>query len=158
MAHDRESSESDPLLAFLRRQEPGLKRVFRRFAIPPPEAERILEDAFMTLVYRFDHLARPDRWLKRTVRGRCAAYWRRRQEELLALEPEIHHWLEDPEADAAERAARRRQLEDDIEALPRACRAPLKGHFGLGGPPGPAPQRCLRTLFRRWVRLLLSPP
>ena len=167
--------DRDPLHELLQRTQPSLKQIFTRFRMPPDVVEEILEDCLMVLVYRYDQLAQPDRWLLRTVRFRCLRYWRQRRYELsMLVQGVIFRWLEDESCDEATRQQRREELERQLQKLPPRCRRILGEIFRLVPPEGPIPPslknrvprggpyspesprvRCMNHLLRR---LLMEPP
>ncbi|MCH9646923.1 MAG: hypothetical protein K0U98_01720 [Deltaproteobacteria bacterium] len=119
--------ERDPLIELLWELQPQLQRIFQRFRVSSDQAESMLEDAMMVLVYRYEQLARPDRWLLRTLRYRCIRDWRERRRKLcFAVDQEIRNWISDETISREERKARRVELGEHISQLPQQCRPLLR--------------------------------
>ncbi len=127
-----EVTQQDPLIDLLWEMQPQLQRIFRRFRISTDLAETMLEDCMMVLVYRYDQLVRPDRWLLRTLRHRCVRHWRDRRKRLCtAVDTEIRQWIEDESISNEEKDKRRLELNQQIDRLPRRCRPLLRQTYGL---------------------------
>lgn len=127
----------------LRSLQPQLTRLFERFSIPASVAEKLLEDTMMVLVYRFEELARPDRWLVKTLRFSCLRYRREQRRRLCkAVDAEIREWLLDGDLSSEERSARQQLLSAHIDQIPRRCRHLLRRSFKL---PPVAGEALLRT-------------
>src|SRR6195952_6142744 len=69
----------ESLNILLKASRPRLERVLRNFEIPPEDAEDILQDAQLTLLYKWDKIRSPESWLIGTVKKRCIMYWRKRR-------------------------------------------------------------------------------
>ncbi|MCB1057205.1 MAG: hypothetical protein KDD11_17020 [Acidobacteria bacterium] len=133
MTSEMEPGNSDPVAELVRRLEPRLKQILVRFRIPVADAEAMLEDCLMVLLYRQEQIAQPDRWLQRSLRYRCVRHWRGQQRRLCRMvDGELVRWLEDEAVSSSERSGRRRLLDAEIARLPQPCQAPLRGRFGLG--------------------------
>ncbi|MDY7093496.1 MAG: hypothetical protein SX243_11060 [Acidobacteriota bacterium] len=132
MSSEKQNGSADPLPELLEELEPQLKQLLARFRIPAAEAEAMLEDCLMVLIYRQDQIVDPRRWLQRTLRYRCVRHWRQHQERVCrALDIELRRWLEDEGVSASERQGRRRLLEREIERLPSPCRPVLRARLEL---------------------------
>jgi DNA-directed RNA polymerase specialized sigma24 family protein len=132
MSSEKQNGSADPLPELLEEMEPQLKELLARFRIPASEAEAMLEDCLMVLIYRQDQIVDPRRWLHRTLRYRCLRHWRQHQERVCrALDAELRRWLEDEGVSASERQGRRRLLEREIERLPGPCRPVLRARLEL---------------------------
>src|SRR5436305_13296845 len=68
----------ESLNVLLKSSRPRLERVLRNFEIPPEDAEDILQDAQLTLLYKWDKIRSPESWLLGTVKKKCITYWRKR--------------------------------------------------------------------------------
>ncbi len=151
------ATEPDPLIELLRQMQPQLKQLFHRFRIPAEAAEGMLEDCMMVMVYRHDQLARPDRWLLRTLRSRCVRHWHEKRRALCEkIDAEIRLWLEDRSIEPREREERRAELARAIDRVPLRCRPLLRRAYKLtpvsGEPPLPIGNQ------RSPLRLGLQPP
>ncbi len=72
----------DSLNHLLKSTRPRLERVLRSFEVPPEDAEDILQDAQLTLLYKWDKIRSPENWLVGTVKKKCIMYWRKRRGSL----------------------------------------------------------------------------
>jgi len=72
----------ESLNILLKNSRPRLERVLRNFEIPPEDAEDILQDAQLTLLYKWDKIRSPESWLIGTVKKKCIMYWRKRRGSL----------------------------------------------------------------------------
>jgi len=106
--------------------QPKLRRVFARFRLPPEDAEDVLQQSFLDLVYKQSQVYNPEAWLVATVRNRCIMYWRKRRRQI---------WLDliaQPEAPGQQQVALRRDLQTILARLPERCRSVLVLRYGLG--------------------------
>ncbi len=138
--------------------------MLRNFEIPPEDAEDILQDAQLTLLYKWDKIRSPESWLIGTVKKKCIMYWRKRRGSL--CEARGHG---DPRPACRSAAAGAGEGRADVRPQPRPLSAlhslplPLKLRYGLGyGPTEVAEQmgyrissirkvtnRCLAALTRQ---------
>src|SRR5260370_24806691 len=72
----------DSLNDLLKGTRPRLERVLRGFEVPLEDAEDIVQDAQLTLLYKWDKIHSPENWLVGTVRKKCIMYWRKRRGSL----------------------------------------------------------------------------
>lgn len=113
--------------------QPKLKRVFGRFRVPPEDAEDILQQSFLDLVYKKDQIYNPEAWVVATVRNRCIVYWRKRRRQIWdAVDSAMLELLAQPEAPGQKEVALRRDLEKVLAKLPKRCRNVLILRYGLG--------------------------
>lgn len=125
---EREES-LDRLLA---RLQPQLRATLSRFSIPPAEAEPLLRDLFLTLAYKRESIASPDRWLLNTLRYQCTVFWRRKRWELFSnLDDAVRESLGDGLAGSEEKQRLRDELEGVIATMPVSCRGFLRSRYGL---------------------------
>jgi RNA polymerase sigma factor (sigma-70 family) len=126
----------DPAVAFddfLRRVEPRLKRVLSNYRIPGDDAEDVLQQALLALLYQWERVRDPECWLVGTLRRHCLMYWRTHRRRIYsAVDSSILEWLSEPVAPAQERAELRCDLENLIGRLPSRCRSLLQLRFRLG--------------------------
>lgn len=132
MSKKNEAAGADSLGRLLEELEPRLKKLLARFRIPASNAEAMLEDCLMVLVYRQDQIADPGRWLERTLRYRCIRHWRHHQQQLCrTLDAELRRWLADEAVSHSEIHTRQRLLGDEIGRLPDPCQPVLRSRLGL---------------------------
>jgi sigma-70-like protein len=83
----------ETLNQLLQSARPRLQRVLRSFEIPPCDAEDMIQDAQLELIYRWDKIRSPEAWLIGTVKKKCIMYWRKRRSSydaaILELSPTI---------------------------------------------------------------------
>jgi RNA polymerase sigma factor (sigma-70 family) len=131
--HQDPEDPADAFDDFLRRVEPKLKRVLTNYRIPGDEAEDVLQQALLALLYQWERVRDPECWLLGTLRRHCLMYWRTRRRRLYStVDSTILEWLSEPVAPAQERADLRCDLESLIGRLPSRCRSLLQLRFRLG--------------------------
>ena len=149
------------------RQE--LTRLFHLYRIPPEDAEAILAETQLLLVYRWGLLEDPRSWLIHSVRSRCIALRRQRRKGLAeAVDAALRDLL--PHAPDDDQDRLRGDLEKLLGGLPRACQLFLRQRYGLPGLPSEgagarsedghsadAPCRCLEQVADRLLQLDPAP-
>jgi RNA polymerase sigma factor (sigma-70 family) len=152
-----------PFEEFLKAVEPKLKRLLAVYRIPSEDAEDVLQQALLALVYQWERVRDPESWLFGTLKRHCLMYWRMHRRRIYsAVDTTILEWLSEPIAPSQERADLLCDLENLIERLPSRCRSLLRLRFGLGYEPlevahklgyrassiGKITTRCLAALSR----------
>ncbi|HEX2254401.1 MAG TPA: sigma-70 family RNA polymerase sigma factor [Thermoanaerobaculia bacterium] len=113
--------------------QPKLRRVFSRFRLPVEDAEDILQQSFLDLVYKQRSVYNPEAWVVATVRNRCIMYWRKRRRQIWeAVDTAVLDLLAEPEAPGQRQVALRQDLEKVLARLPKRCRSVLVLRYGLG--------------------------
>lgn len=118
----------------LARMRPRMLRILGHQRIPPEDAEDVLQEICVLLVYRWHELRSPENWLIGTTKNCCILYWRRRRKSLarFADVSNLEHIAEPPPQQTAE-------LYLDINAalvkLPERYRRFLELRYGLGYEP-----------------------
>ena len=116
----------------LRRLEPQMKYVLFRYQIPEQDAEDLLQQTFLTLVFKRAQIERPEPWILATLRNRCIMYWRRRRSELHdAVDTAILELFAEPGQPSQESRELRHDLEKAIARLPERCQKILRLRYGL---------------------------
>ncbi|HEV2854898.1 MAG TPA: sigma-70 family RNA polymerase sigma factor [Thermoanaerobaculia bacterium] len=148
---------------FLKAVEPRLKRLLATYRIPSEDAEDVLQQALLALLYQWERVRDPENWLFGTVKRHCLMYWRARRRRIYsAVDTTILEWLSAPIAPPQERADLLCDLENLIDRLPDRCRRLLRLRFRLGYEPleaaremgyrdssiGKVTTRCLAALSR----------
>src|SRR4029077_11000744 len=72
----------ESLNILLKNSRPKLERVLRNFEIPPEDAEDILQDAQLTLLYKWDKIRSPEIWRMGPVKKNSIMYCRKRRSSL----------------------------------------------------------------------------
>ncbi|MCB1055965.1 MAG: sigma-70 family RNA polymerase sigma factor [Acidobacteria bacterium] len=150
----------------LHKVQPTLKQILGRYQIPPEDAEDVLQDTLLTLLYKWDSVIKPEAWLIGTLRRRCIMYWRSRRSRLYeAVDEAILELVAEAERPSQDQAALRRDLERTLIRLRPRCRAILRLRYGLGLKPNEIAEqlgyrkssvrkvanRCLAALVRQLV-------
>jgi RNA polymerase sigma-70 factor (ECF subfamily) len=119
-----------PLVERLR---PALRRVLRRFGVPPHDADDLLQEVFLAAVSKWDEIENKEGWMLGTLRNRCAIYWRRRHASPFdAVDADLLEALSRPQPAPQERAALVWDLESLFANLPLRHRDVLWLRFGMG--------------------------
>jgi RNA polymerase sigma factor (sigma-70 family) len=147
----------------LERVEPRMRRLLSVYRIPPEDAEDLVQQTLLVLLYQWDKIRDPECWVLGTLKRHCLMYWRTQRRRLYsAVDAAILEWLSEPVAPPQERADLLCDLESLIERLPARCRSLLKLRFRLGYEPpevaarlgyrvssiGKITTRCLAALSR----------
>jgi RNA polymerase sigma factor (sigma-70 family) len=157
---------------FLTEVEPKLKRLLAVYRIPSEDAEDVLQQALLALLYQWNRVRDPESWLFGTVRRHCLMYWRTHKRRIYsAVDSTILEWLSEPIAPSQEKADLLCDLESLISQLPPRCRSILRLRFRLGYEPpevarmlgyressiGKVTTRCLAALSRELLASGLTP-
>ncbi len=121
-----ENEES--LERFFSRVQPALRATLARHSIPAEEAETLLKDVLLTLVYKRDSISSPERWLLQTVRHRCLTFWRRRRWQLYN---KLDSALLESNADGPRASPLSKELDSIVGTLPLQCKGLLRDRYGL---------------------------
>lgn len=148
---------------FLQKVEPKLKRLLSTYHIPVDDAEDVLQQSLLALVYQWDRVREPETWLLGTLKRHCLMYWRtNRRRVYLAVDSTLLELLSEPVAPSQERTDLLCDLENLLDKLPSRCRQLLRLRFQLGYEPlevarqlgyrassiGKVTNRCLAALSR----------
>ncbi|HXU44851.1 MAG TPA: hypothetical protein VN783_04955 [Thermoanaerobaculia bacterium] len=141
--------------------QPQMAQILARYRIPVEDAERILEELFLTLHLKRETITQPDRWLLSSLKNRCLIFWRSRREQFCrALDLGLLSMLSSPEVPASERADARVRIAALSSRLSASCRQRIERRYGLADADGicepeerldPEMLRCLIALSRRMV-------
>jgi RNA polymerase sigma factor (sigma-70 family) len=118
----------------LEKIRPKMQGILRHYRIPPEDAEDVLQDIYLLLVYKWETLRSPENWLIGATKNRCIMYWRRRRrmQSRTAEVESLEHFSEPPPQKTAE-------LHLDVNRafarLPERCRTVLRLRYGLGYEP-----------------------
>ena len=118
----------------LEKIRPKMQGILRHYRIPPEDAEDVLQDIYLLLVYKWESLRSPENWLIGATKNRCIMYWRRRRrmQSRTAEVETLEHFAEPPQQKTAE-------LHLDVNRafarLPERCRTVLRLRYGLGYEP-----------------------
>jgi RNA polymerase sigma factor (sigma-70 family) len=166
MSHDHVASSGETFERFLKAMGPKMKRLLTANHIPIEDAEDVLQQALLALVYQWDSIRDPESWLLGTLRRHCQMYWRNHRRQLYsAVDSTLLEWLSQPVAPPQERSDLLYDLRHMIARLPARCRSLLELRFQLGYEPaevarrlgyrdksiGKVTNRCLAALAREMV-------
>lgn len=118
----------------LEKIRPKMQGILRHYRIPPEDAEDVLQDIYLLLVYKWESVRSPENWLIGATKNRCIMYWRRRRrmQSRTAEVETLEHFAEPPPQKTAE-------LHLDVNRafarLPERCRTVLRLRYGLGYEP-----------------------
>ena len=125
-----------PFEEFLKAVEPRLKRLLAMYRIPSEDAEDVLQQALLALLYQWDRVRDPESWLFGTVRRHCLMYWRSQRRRIYSsVDATILEWLSAPVESSQDRADLICDLENLIDRLPSRCRTVLRLRFRMGYEP-----------------------
>jgi len=129
-----QASEPDrPFEALLRDCREEMVQLLGHFRIPQEDAEDLLQETFVALVFKWKSIRNPRAWLLSTLRNRCSIYWRKRRQDLFeAVDAAILEALAEPQAPPQDRADLRHDLNLAIARLPERCQDLLRLRYGLG--------------------------
>src|SRR5258706_4898764 len=98
------TENADSFEDFLKAVEPKLKRLLAYHRIPSEDAEDILQQSLLALLYQWERVQVPERWLFGTVRRHCLMYWRATRRKIYsAVDATILGRLSGPPATPQER-------------------------------------------------------
>ncbi|HVT59893.1 MAG TPA: sigma-70 family RNA polymerase sigma factor [Thermoanaerobaculia bacterium] len=145
MSHAHSEPPSGPPLSFegfLTRMGPRLKRLLAHYRVPAEDAEDVLQQALLALLYQWDHVRDPESWLLGTLKRHCLMYWRKQRRRLYsAVDATILEWLSEPIDPPQERQDLIWDLRHLLERLPSRCRSLLELRFRLGYEPAEVAER-----------------
>src|SRR5262245_41025986 len=82
---------------FLQKVEPKLKRLLSTYRIPVDDAEDVLQQSLLALVYQWDRVREPETWLLGTLKRHCLMYWRTNRRRIyLSVDSTLLELLSDP--------------------------------------------------------------
>jgi RNA polymerase sigma factor (sigma-70 family) len=127
-------SEPDrPFEALLRNSREEMVRVLSRYRIPQEDAEDLLQETFVALVFKWKSIRNPEAWLLSTLRNRCTLYWRQRRRDLFeAVDSALLDALASPQDPPQSRTDLRHDLNLAISRLPERYQDLLRLRYGLG--------------------------
>ncbi len=108
----------------------GLLRTYR---IPPEDAEDLIQQTLLALVYRQGTVRNPEAWLLGVVRKKCLMYWRSKRRRIdEPVGADLLEWLAGSTGPPQEKSDLSRDLETLLACLPQRYRRLLKLRFFLG--------------------------
>ena len=127
------STAAEGMTETLVRVRPALERVLGGYDIPPEDAEDVLQDTYLTLLYKWEQVQCPEAWLIGTLRKKCIMYWRKRRKRFFdAMETGLLELLLEPERPLQENRDLCHDFERVLGRLPPRCQKLLRLRFVLG--------------------------
>ncbi len=122
--------------------QPKLERILCYYQIPPQDAEDLVQDSVLTLLYKWERIHSAEAWLLATLKRRCLMYWRSRRSRLTdAVDTAVLELLAEPAAPAQKQSELSHDLERALECLPLRCQNLLRLRYGLGYKPAEVADR-----------------
>ncbi len=126
----------DSLNRLMPRVQPKLERILCYYQIPPQDAEDLIQDSVLTLLYKWEKIHSAEAWLLATLKRRCLMYWRSRRSRLTdAVDTAILELFAEPEAPKQEQTELNHDLGRALQSLPARCQNLLRLRYGLGYKP-----------------------
>jgi RNA polymerase sigma factor (sigma-70 family) len=139
---DQDLEPSDSFDEFLKRMEPRLKRLLAAYRIPAEDAEDVLQQTLLVLLYQWERVRDPECWLLGTLKRHCLMYWRDNRRRIYsAVDSAILEWLSEPVAPTQERVDLLCDLDNLLGRLSLRCRSLLQLRFRLGYEPSEIARR-----------------
>ena len=137
MTNPDPTSAAESISQVLGRVRPALERVLGSYDIPPEDAEDVLQDTYLTLLYKWEKVQCPEAWLVGTLRKKCIMYWRKRRKRIIdAMDAAILELLSEPERPSQERQDLSRDFDRVLGRLPERCQRLLRLRYIFGYGPG----------------------
>jgi len=164
----------DPPLSFdefLKGIEPRLKRLLATYRIPAEDAEDVLQQTLLALLYQWERIRDPECWLLGTLKRHCLMYWRHHRRQIYsAVDSTVLELVSEPVTSAQEKTELICDLNSLLDRLPSRCRSLLRMRFRLGIEPpevakrlgyqassiGKLTNRCLAALSRELLAVGLN--
>ncbi|HRC87526.1 MAG TPA: sigma-70 family RNA polymerase sigma factor, partial [Thermoanaerobaculia bacterium] len=106
------------------------------YQIPPQDAEDLVQDSVLTLLYKWEKIHSAEAWLLATLKRRCLMYWRSRRSRLTdAVDAAVLELLAEPGEPEQARSELSHDLERALGCLPARCQNLLRLRYGLGFKP-----------------------
>ena len=135
MSQEKAEVEED-FEAILEAVQSKLARILNQFRIPREDAEDVLQQAYLALVYQLDDVRDPEAWLVGTIRNKCLVYWRDRRRRVFdTVDTTILEWLAEATSPCQHSVDVRSDLARLVARLPEKCRDLLRLRYGLGFEP-----------------------
>jgi len=126
-ARDREIED---LVEALR---PGFRSVLKRFRVPPPDAEDLLQQTFLAFLNQRPRIRNPEAWLTGTLKNQCRLYWRSRRRSLYqAIDATLLEELAGDDGRNTGQLELRHDLDLALGHIPARCRRLLRARYYHG--------------------------
>ena len=119
-----------------------MERILCYYQIPPQDAEDLIQESVLTLLYKWEKIHSAEAWLLATLKRRCLMYWRSRRSRLTdAVDTVILELLAEPTTPAQQQTEISHDLERALGTLPARCQNLLRLRYGLGYKPAEVADR-----------------
>ena len=123
-----EQSVHESVDALLEGSRAEIQTVLARYRIPLRDAEDLVQDSFLALIYKYDTVRDPSAWFLGTLRNRCKLYWRQhRVRRSSSLDEVLESALAEPPSQ--EQSELRQDLGKVIQKVSNTCRSALEMHY-----------------------------
>ncbi len=121
---------------------PRALRVLGHFRIPEQDADDLLQQSFLVLLYKRHEVRDPERWFLGVLRNHCRRYWQGRRRALYtAVDSAVLEGLAAPVDPDQPRSDVRRDLDAALGHVPARCRQLLRLRYEQGYRPVEAARR-----------------
>lgn len=124
---------SRPFEGLLQSCREDMVRLLARYHIPQEDAEDLLQETFVALVFKWNNIRNPKAWLLSTLRNRCSLYWRKKSDDLYeAVDAAMLDAFATPLDPPQAKTELRHDLNLAISRLPTRYQNLLRLRYGLG--------------------------
>lgn len=132
----------DSLNSLIPKTQNKMERILCYYQIPPQDAEDLIQESVLTLLYKWEKIHSAEAWLLATLKRRCLMYWRSRRSRLTdAVDTVILELLAEPTNPAQQQTEICHDLERALGTLPTRCQNLLRLRYGLGYKPAEVADR-----------------
>jgi RNA polymerase sigma-70 factor (ECF subfamily) len=125
--------DDDGFEHLLARLEPTMRSTLGWFGIPFEDGEDLLQQTFLTFLYKRQEIHNPEAWLLGTLRRRCLMYWRkRRRDKVQHVDAAVLELIAERRRPDQEICDLRSDLNRVLEKLPTRCRSLLQLRYSTG--------------------------
>jgi RNA polymerase sigma factor (sigma-70 family) len=118
---------------FLKGIEPRLKSLLATYRIPVEDAEDVLQETLVALLYQWERVRDPECWLLGTLKRHCLMYWRNHRRRIYsAVDSTVLELVSMPVPPSQEKSDLLADLNSLLDRLPSRCRSLLRLRFRLG--------------------------
>ena len=111
----------------LNEQRPQILAILARYRVPASDAEDLVQDALLALVYKHESIRKPQAWLLGTLRNRCRLYWRQRRLRICeSLDEALISALESSDAPGGRNVDARIDLERVLPRISNVCQQAIR--------------------------------
>lgn len=132
MCPQEDNLRDEDLELLLESLKPQMKHTLYRYQIPYEDAEDLLQQTLLTLLYKRREIEKPEPWILATLKNRCIMYWRRQRRQLHeAVDTTIMDLFANPGRPKQENKELSHDLSRAVGRLPERCQEILRLRYGL---------------------------